>query len=87
MSPSEVALWQWLRSQPDGLKFRHQHPAGPYVLDFYCSNHDQWLQAQGIGVLRIKASDMLNDLDNCPTCSGLVHLPSTSLRLVPLPIL
>jgi very-short-patch-repair endonuclease len=36
MSLPEVILWQHLRKRPDGLKFRHQHPAGPYVLDFYC---------------------------------------------------
>ena len=37
MSPAEVKLWCELRLRPDGLKFRHQHPAGPYVLDFYCA--------------------------------------------------
>jgi very-short-patch-repair endonuclease len=33
----EVHLWQWLRTRPGGYKFRHQHPAGPYVFDFYCA--------------------------------------------------
>jgi very-short-patch-repair endonuclease len=37
MSPPEVALWQRLRERPAGLKFRRQHPAGAYVLDFYCA--------------------------------------------------
>jgi very-short-patch-repair endonuclease len=27
-----------LRESPDGLKFRRQHPTGPYDLDFYCSD-------------------------------------------------
>jgi very-short-patch-repair endonuclease len=36
MSQPEARLWQVLRSRPDGLKFRRQHPVGPYVLDFYC---------------------------------------------------
>lgn len=36
MSPAEVALWMALRQRPAGLKFRRQHPAGPYVADFYC---------------------------------------------------
>ena len=36
MSLPEVVLWQHLRQRPNGLKFRKQHPAGPYVLDFYC---------------------------------------------------
>ena len=36
LSPPEAVLWNLLRARPDGLKFRRQHPAGPYVLDFYC---------------------------------------------------
>ena len=37
MSPAEVALWCELRQRPGGLKFRRQHPAGPFVIDFYCA--------------------------------------------------
>ncbi len=36
MSLPEVILWQHLRTRPSGLRFRRQHPAGPFVLDFYC---------------------------------------------------
>ena len=36
MSPPEVRLWQLLRKRATGFRFRHQHPAGPFVLDFYC---------------------------------------------------
>ena len=36
MSLPEVLLWRELRRRPGGLKFRRQHPAGPYVLDFAC---------------------------------------------------
>ena len=37
MSLPEVLLWQALRGgRVHGFKFRRQHPAGPYVLDFYC---------------------------------------------------
>ena len=33
----EVVLWQALRGgRVGGLRFRRQHPVGPYVLDFYC---------------------------------------------------
>ncbi len=35
MSLPEVQLWQALRARPGGLKFRRQHPAGAYVLDYY----------------------------------------------------
>jgi very-short-patch-repair endonuclease len=37
MSLPEVLLWIELRGGRLGdLKFRRQHPVGPYVLDFYC---------------------------------------------------
>ena len=32
----EGLLWRQLRRRPGGLKFRRQHPAGPFVLDFVC---------------------------------------------------
>ena len=38
MSPPEAALWQGLRGKRlAGLKFRRQHPVGPYILDFFCN--------------------------------------------------
>jgi very-short-patch-repair endonuclease len=37
MSLPELMLWKAIRrGQMDGLKFRRQHPIGPYVLDFFC---------------------------------------------------
>lgn len=36
MTLPEVLLWQALRQRPGGLRFRRQHPAGAYVLDFFC---------------------------------------------------
>ena len=36
MSLPEVLLWQQLRARPGGFKFRHQHPVGSYLLDFFC---------------------------------------------------
>lgn len=38
MSPPELKLWAALRERPGGFKFRRQHPAGLYVLDFYCAS-------------------------------------------------
>lgn len=37
MTPPEVGLWLALRKNEAGLRFRKQHPAGRYVLDFYCA--------------------------------------------------
>jgi very-short-patch-repair endonuclease len=35
LTPPEITLWQYLRTRPNGLRFRRQHPVGPYILDFY----------------------------------------------------
>ena len=32
----ENILWQHLRRNTLGVRFRRQHPIGPYVLDFFC---------------------------------------------------
>lgn len=37
MTPPEIALWHALRKRPGDYKFRRQHPAGIYVLDFFCT--------------------------------------------------
>jgi very-short-patch-repair endonuclease len=47
MSLPEVLLWQALRGSPNGLKFRPQHPTGPYDLDFYCSDARLAIEVDG----------------------------------------
>ncbi|KPL67083.1 hypothetical protein SZ64_02605 [Erythrobacter sp. SG61-1L] len=36
MTLPERMLWLALRVRPEGLRFRRQHPIGPYVVDFCC---------------------------------------------------
>ena len=36
MTPSEAVLWQGLRNEFRGIKFRRQHPIGDYIADFLC---------------------------------------------------
>lgn len=36
MTDSERKLWSRLRGNQLGVKFRRQHPVGPYVVDFAC---------------------------------------------------
>ena len=83
----EGLMWRALRGRGlADLRFRRQHPIGPYILDFYCHElklavevdgqvhehpdrlaHDRrrtdWLNQQGIRVIRIAARDVLDDLD------------------------
>lgn len=49
MSPSERRLWSVLRRDPEGLHFRRQHQAGPYVLDFYCARAGLAIEVDGEG--------------------------------------
>jgi very-short-patch-repair endonuclease len=81
----ESLLWSVLRGgRLGGLKFRRQHPVGPFVADFYCHSaklvvevdgmtHDQsaeydqrrteYLQRQGLRVIRVINDDVLGDLE------------------------
>jgi very-short-patch-repair endonuclease len=49
MTLPEVLLWRQLRRGVlEGLKFRRQHPLGPYVLDFYCDEAKLAVEVDGI---------------------------------------
>jgi very-short-patch-repair endonuclease len=48
MTYPEHTLWRLLRSRElDGLKFRRQHPIGPYVADFYCAAASLVIEVDG----------------------------------------
>ena len=49
MSLPEVILWRELRCRPNGLKFRRQHPAGPFILDFVCLSAKLAIEIDGSG--------------------------------------
>ena len=44
----EGLLWRVLRARPAGLKFRRQHPCGPFVLDFYCEAARLGVEVDGL---------------------------------------
>ncbi len=47
MTMPERMLWQRLRHRPNGLKFRRQHPIGPYVADFCCLSQKFVVEVDG----------------------------------------
>jgi very-short-patch-repair endonuclease len=48
MTDAERRLWSILRSrQLAGYKFRRQHPAGPFILDFACVARRLAIEADG----------------------------------------
>ena len=47
MSLPENLLWRELKQLRGILKFRRQHPAGPYILDFYCAKASLAIEVDG----------------------------------------
>ena len=48
MSDAERKLWFAVRARRlGGLKFRRQHPMGPYVADFYCAEAGLVVEVDG----------------------------------------
>jgi very-short-patch-repair endonuclease len=48
MTLPEVLLWSVLRTRPDNFKFRRQHPAGPFIADFYCDAAQLIIEIDGV---------------------------------------
>ena len=47
-TPAEEKLWEALRGRHlAGLKFRRQHPYGPFVLDLFCVEHQLAVEVDG----------------------------------------
>jgi very-short-patch-repair endonuclease len=67
LSLPEGLLWRELRRRPDGLKFRNQHPLGPYALDFYCAAAKLAIEIDGI------AHDMGDRPERDDTRDAFVH--------------
>jgi very-short-patch-repair endonuclease len=50
MTLPEVLLWQeFRRGRLKGCRFRRQHPIGPYILDFFCSDAGLAIEVDGMG--------------------------------------
>ena len=48
MTKAEAVLWEYLRNNRfKGLKFRRQHPAGRFIVDFYCHKHKLVIELDG----------------------------------------
>ena len=57
---AEQRLWLFLRNQGLGVKFRRQHPIGPYVADFVCLDRRLIIELDG-GQHAESAHDRIRD--------------------------
>ena len=48
MPKAEVILWQQLRMDKMGVKFRRQRPVGPYFVDFICLEKKLIIELDGL---------------------------------------
>lgn len=61
MTPSEKILWEYLKDNKLGVKFRRQHPINSFVLDFYC--HKKRLSVELDGKHHFQKAQMEKDLN------------------------
>ncbi len=69
----EQLLWLALRNgQVGGLKFRRQHPIGPYIVDFYCHG----------AALVVEVDGMSHDDKALQDAAKTTHIESQGLRVL-----
>ena len=78
---TEIVLWEALRNRRlEGLKFRRQHPVGPFVLDFSCSRCSQGIELDGA----VHAAQTENDAEreSVLTAAGyrVLRFPNEAVR-------
>jgi very-short-patch-repair endonuclease len=57
---AERKLWRRLKSkQIEGLKFRKQHPIGPYILDFYCPEVKLCIEVDGGQLMKVRTFNLM----------------------------
>jgi very-short-patch-repair endonuclease len=72
-TPPEDLLWLALRNgQIGGMKFRRQHPVGPYVVDFFCHS----------AKLVVEVDGMSHDDQAAADIERSKHLESQGLRIL-----
>jgi very-short-patch-repair endonuclease len=47
LTSAEATLWKYLKASQLGKKFRRQHSAGNYILDFYCATERIAIELDG----------------------------------------
>jgi len=61
LSLPEQLLWRLVRLSRGELRFRRQHPIGPYVADFYCPSAKLVIEIDGATHDYREAQDMRRD--------------------------
>ena len=79
MSISEKVLWEQLRHDQLGYRFRRQYPIHEWVLDFYCPEVKLCVEVDGEQHLLTKDRDQLRDADLASLGIHTLRIPSLDL--------
>ena len=81
MTLPEVLLWNLLRGQPQGVKFRRQHASSELGLDFYCSDARLVIEVDGIAhdMGDRPERDQARDAFLCSKGIDTVRIPATEV--------
>ena len=61
LTPQELKLWFYLKSNKMGVRFRRQHGIGPYIVDFYCKEKNLVIEIDGSSHINAKEYDVERD--------------------------
>ncbi|MGD9498461.1 MAG: endonuclease domain-containing protein, partial [Armatimonadota bacterium] len=79
-TPGEQVLWQALRRQKLGVRFRRQHPIGDFVLDFYCAERGLAIEVDGSSHEGEQARDQWREAELLQLGIRVIRLPDKLVR-------
>ena len=79
MSTSEKVLWEQLRHDQLGYRFRRQYPIHEWILDFYCSDARLCVEVDGEQHQLTKDRDQFRDRDLATLGIHTLRIPSLDL--------
>ena len=77
----EGMLWKRLRANRLGVKFRRQHPIGPYVVDFFCPSARLVIEVDGTAHDSAERAEHDRNRDRCLTENGydVLHIAAADI--------
>ena len=81
-TPAEHHLWQYLRKNQLGVKFRRQHGIHHYIVDFYCPEHALAIEVDGEVHTSEYAREYDQERDNLLKSCGLQVLRFTNHQVL-----
>jgi very-short-patch-repair endonuclease len=83
LSLPEMLLWRLLRLTRRELRFRKQHPIGPYVADFYCPAAKTVIEVDGGTHDGRQESDAARDAYMTSLGLSIIRVPATDVLADP----